>query len=127
MSRLTRILVVDDEPHILRMLKVLLSKHGYDVTVAIDGGDGLQRVRADRPDIVVLDANMPVFDGYELCRRIRDDESLSPQPYVLMLTAGGQAKDAEKAATAGVDEFMTKPFSPVQFAARLAEIQAGRA
>lgn len=122
-----RVLVVDDEPHIQRLLRIVLTKDGHEVTTASDGGEGLERVRQDRPHIIVLDANMPVLDGYEVCRRLREDITLDPRPYVLMLTAGGQAADAERATQAGVDEFTTKPFSPVQFGARIRAIAEGRA
>ena len=126
MTAPARILVVDDEPHILRLLRIVLAKDGHQVSTAEDGGEGLDRIRAERPDIVVLDANMPVLDGYEVCRQLRSEEGLDRQPYVLMLTAGGQAADAERATAAGVDEFMTKPFSPIQFGARVREILAER-
>ena len=122
MTSPARILVVDDEPHILRLLRIVLTKEGHHVTTAEDGGEGLDRIREEVPDIVVLDANMPVLDGYQVCLRVRADAGIDPQPYVLMLTAGGQATDAERAAAAGVDEFMTKPFSPIGFGARVREI-----
>jgi DNA-binding response OmpR family regulator len=119
-----RVVIVDDEPHIRRLLEVLMSKGGFAVTSAGDGAEGLERVRETCPRLVLLDANMPVMDGYEFCRRLRVEQTRNP-PYVIMLTAGGQVADAARARDAGVDEFMTKPFNPTDLLRRAKEVTAG--
>lgn len=116
------ILVADDEPHILLLVVISLRKDGYRILEAHDGGEALDVVRAERPDLLVLDAAMPHVTGYDVCAAVRADASLVPQPYVIMLTAAGQEADRRSAAEAGVDEFMTKPFSPSRLRARVREI-----
>ena len=118
-----RVVIVDDEPHIRRLLEVLMSKGGFDVTTAGDGAEGLERIREVRPALVLLDANMPVMDGYAMCRRLREDLG-GYGPYVIMLTAGGQVADAARAREAGVDEFITKPFNPTDLLRRAREVTA---
>jgi DNA-binding response OmpR family regulator len=117
------VVIVDDEPHIRRLLEVLMSKGGFDVTTAGDGVEGLERIREVRPALVLLDANMPIMDGYTMCRKLREDLA-ADGPYVIMLTAGGQVADAARARDAGVDEFMTKPFNPTDLLRRAREVTA---
>ena len=126
MSEAVRVVVVDDEPHIRRVLQVLMTRGGYEVAVASDGEDGLERVEELAPQLVLLDANMPRMDGYELARRIKGGESGDGRPHVIMLTASGHLADAEHARDAGVDEFMTKPFNPTELLGRVREILEGR-
>lgn len=116
------IVIADDEPHILRLLGMALTKGGFTVVTAVDGEEALARVREHHPVVLLLDGEMPRRDGYEVARAVREDAGISPQPRIIMLTAGGQPADAERAAAAGVDEFLTKPFSPRQLVARLREI-----
>jgi CheY-like chemotaxis protein len=107
-----QILVADDEPHMRRTLSFVLRRDGLAVEVAEDGDEALARARSLRPRVLIIDANMPGHSGYDVCRRLRQDGSLPIQPHVIMLTGGGQDADRERAQAAGVDEFMTKPFSP---------------
>jgi DNA-binding response OmpR family regulator len=113
----TPILVVDDEPYILRSLRYLLAREGYDVETASDGEEGLARVRETRPRLVFLDIMMPRMSGYEVCEQIKQDPSLA-ETYVIMLSARGQQSDRERGFLGGADEYMTKPFSPREVAAR---------
>ncbi len=106
-----RVMVVDDEPFILRSLVYVLKKEGYDVTSAEDGNDALAMIRQSKPEILFLDVMMPKMDGFELCRIIKSDPDLR-EIYVILLTAKGQAKDRECATQAGADEYITKPFRP---------------
>ena len=106
-----RVLIVDDEPHILRSLGFVLSRAGYEVLQARSGEDALQQVNEHEPELVFLDIMMPELDGYEVCRRIKKD-SEPPAPYVIMLTAKGLEGDRQTGIDAGADEYMTKPFSP---------------
>lgn len=91
--------------------------------MARDGGEALAAAAEERPDAIVLDAMMPVLDGYEVLRRIREDEALSGTP-VLMLTARKQERDIVGALELGANDFMVKPFIPEELAARLARLLA---
>jgi DNA-binding response OmpR family regulator len=107
-----KVLVVDDEPHVIRSLTFVLTKEGYDVSSASNGEDALAKIRALRPNLVFLDVMMPKKNGYEVCKELKKDPGLS-DIHVIMLTAKGQEADREQGLSAGADEFMTKPFSPV--------------
>jgi len=120
MSR--RVLVVDDSSTIRHLLTFALGQEGFEVSSASDGEQALRSIREQLPDLVITDAVMPVVTGYDLCRELRNDSSLSPQPHVIMITDSGQEVDRERAEEAGVDEFMTKPFSPSALRARVREI-----
>jgi len=117
-----RILVADDEPHIVRTLAFVLKKAGYSVASAGDGQEALTLARELTPHVMLVDAMMPGLDGYEVCRSLRSDHDLAFQPFVIMLTGSGQDADRDRALEAGVNEFMTKPFSPSKLLARLEEI-----
>jgi DNA-binding response OmpR family regulator len=116
------IVVVDDSRTAVHVLALALRQEGYTVETAEDGETGLALIRAVRPRLAFVDAEMPRVNGYELALAVRDDASLDPQPYLIMLTAGGQEADRERAEKAGVDEFMTKPFSPSQLRGRVREL-----
>jgi len=117
-----KILVVDDEPFILRTLTFVLRKEGYDIATAVNGEEAVAQIRALEPSLVFVDAMMPKKDGYQVTQEVRDDPTLTCQPYIIMLTARGQEADREKAERVGVDEFMTKPFSPSKVVARVQHI-----
>jgi two-component system, OmpR family, phosphate regulon response regulator PhoB len=118
-------LVADDDGVTRRVLTLLLQRQGYRVVVAVDGEGALRLVRDARPDVVFLDARMPAPDGYEVCRTIRAEAPSDAQPYVTMITAAGQDDDRERAVGVGVDEFLTKPFSPSHLSARLRALRGG--
>ena len=120
------ILVIDDEPYILRSLSYLLQREGYSVETASNGEEGLQRVRSLRPPLVFLDIMMPHMNGYEVCEQVKQDSSLE-HTYVIMLSAKGQQIDRERGLLGGADEYMTKPFSPREVALRVRTILAERA
>jgi DNA-binding response OmpR family regulator len=105
------VLVVDDEPHILRSLGFVLKKAGLHVLEARSGTEALEMVRRERPEVVFLDIMMPELDGYEVCRRIKASGELA-STYVIMLTAKGEETDRQRGLDAGADDYMTKPFSP---------------
>ena len=117
------ILVIDDEPYILRSLSYLLSREGYAVETATNGEEGLQRVRSLQPPLVFLDIMMPNMNGYEVCEQVKQDPSLA-DTYVIMLSAKGQQIDRERGLLGGADEYMTKPFSPREVAGRVRAILA---
>ena len=124
------ILVIDDEPYILRALSYLLAREGYKVETASNGEEGLQRVRELRPPLVFLDIMMPRMNGYEVCEQIKQDPALA-NTYVIMLSAKGQQVDRERGLLGGADEYMTKPFSPREVAEHvqglLAQLQSNEA
>ena len=120
------ILVIDDEPYILRSLSYLLAREGFDVQTAANGEEGLARVRSLRPPLVFLDIMMPYMNGYEVCEQVRQDPSLAGT-HVIMLSAKGQQIDRERGLLGGADEYMTKPFSPREVAQRVKTILSERA
>lgn len=105
------ILVVDDEPYILRSLSFVLERQGYTVVTASDGEDALDKIRKLRPSLVFLDIMLPRKNGYEICAAVREDPELHGT-YIVMLSAKGQQIDRERGMLGGADEYMTKPFSP---------------
>ena len=120
---MTRILVVDDEPNLVELLRGYLEHEGYDVAVAGDGPSGVRRAQQTQPDLVILDVMLPGFDGVEACRRIRRFSDA----YVLMLTARAEELDKIVGLTIGADDYVTKPFSPRELAARIrAMLRRGR-
>ena len=120
------ILVIDDEPYILRSLSYLLQREGYAVETASNGEEGLRRVRHLHPPLVFLDIMMPHMNGYEVCEQVKQDPNLDGT-YVIMLSAKGQQIDRERGLLGGADEYMTKPFSPREVAQRVRNILAERA
>lgn len=116
-----KILVVDDEPHLVRSLTFILQKEGYGVITAVDGEDALQKVRESKPDLMFLDVMMPKKNGYEVCHEIKNSPELK-DIYIIMLSAKGQVADREKGREVGADEFMTKPFSPMEVTAKVKQV-----
>src|SRR5262245_10327464 len=105
---MNRIVVIEDDPAILRGLSVNLRSQSYEVSSAADGEEGYRLVRQQQPDLVILDLMLPGLDGYEICRRLRRDGISTP---VLMLTAQDREADRVDGFDAGADDYVTKPFS----------------
>lgn len=105
-----RVLLAEDEPHIVESLTFLLERAGYDVDVKTDGRSALETALNETPTVLVLDVMLPELDGYEILRRIRADDRTKSLP-TLMLTAKGQREDRETAMDIGADMFITKPFA----------------
>ena len=112
------ILAVDDEPANLALLGKLLRHQGYDVVEASDGHEALSAVIAHQPDLVCLDVMMPLMDGIEVCRRLRNQSDLAGLP-ILLLTALNQPEDKARGLEAGANDFLSKPFDEIELAARL--------
>jgi two-component system KDP operon response regulator KdpE len=112
-----KILIVEDDSEFLNLTNTWLQNAGYEIITAGDRAEGMRRVYSSRPDLVLLDANIPKMDGWEVCRRIRD---MSDIP-VLMVTVNGQKSDRLKGFTLGADDYITKP---VDFHELIARIQA---
>lgn len=122
-----KILVVDDEPYLLRSLSFVLNKEGYVVETATDGEEGISKYESFDPDVVFLDLMMPKKDGYELCHSIRNDPKYRGRsPYIIILTCKGQDVDRYKGFLEGADDYVTKPFSPADIVARLREHLDGK-
>ena len=115
MSEPRRILVVDDEPQITRVLRRSLATHGYEVQVASDGEEALTTFAAWKPDLVVTDLSMPHLGGLELCRRLR---AVSPVP-IIVLSVKGEERTKVEALDAGADDYVSKPFGMDELLARV--------
>ena len=115
MSERRRILVVDDEPQLTRVLRTGLTSHGYDVRVAADGNAALQTFGDWPPDLVLTDLSMPETDGLELCRRLR---RVSQVP-IVVLSVRGEERTKVEALDAGADDYVTKPFGMDELLARI--------
>ena len=111
-----KILVVDDDTNICELLRLYLTKEGYQVTTANDGEEGLDKFNQVKPDMVLLDVMMPKMDGLEVCRRIRMSNA---QVGIIMLTARTQEMDKVTGLMTGADDYVTKPFSPAELTARV--------
>ena len=106
------ILVVDDEPSIRELVRFTLEDERVAIVEASDGVEALEKARAARPELILLDVHMPRLDGIEACRRLRTDATQSGARIVL-LTAAGQEADRARGLAAGADDYLTKPFSPL--------------
>ncbi|HET7376059.1 MAG TPA: response regulator, partial [Anaerolineae bacterium] len=113
-----RILVVDDDKEIVRIVRAYLEKAGYSVLTANDGETALHIIRSDRPDLVVLDLMMPNRDGWSVARLVRADEALAKIP-IVMLTARVETDDKILGLDIGADDYIPKPFNPNEVVARV--------
>ena len=111
-----KILVVDDDANICELLRLYLTKEGYQVTVANDGEEGLEKFNAVKPDMVLLDVMMPRMDGFEMVRRIRQTDKLTP---VLFLTARSAINDVVEGFELGANDYLKKPFGMQELIVRL--------
>jgi DNA-binding response OmpR family regulator len=118
-----RILIADDEPNIVISLEFLMKREGYDVSIAIDGAEAIDKIRAEPPDLVLLDVMMPKKSGFEVCQEIKSDPSLQ-QVRILMLTAKGRDTEVAKGLALGADAYVTKPFSTKELVERVRSMLA---
>jgi two-component system alkaline phosphatase synthesis response regulator PhoP len=112
---MSKILVIDDEPGIIKLITAYLKPEGYEVLTASDGESGLKAARAFKPDLVLLDVMLPGLDGIELLARLRRESDV----YVILLTARTEETDKVVGLTVGADDYVTKPFSPRELVARI--------
>ena len=105
-----KVLIADDEQNIVISLEFLLRREGFEVLVASDGEEALDKVRAEKPDLVLLDVMMPKMNGFDVCQALRADPDLAGTR-ILMLTAKGRETEVSKGLGLGADAYMTKPFS----------------
>jgi len=115
------VLVVDDEPFILRSLSFVLERAGFVVRQARNGDEALEELRDARPRVAILDVMMPKRSGFEVCEIVKGDPDLRGT-YVILLTAKGQESARDRGIQAGADEYMTKPFSPSRIVERVSEV-----
>ena len=119
-----RILVVEDEESLLKLESILLSSKGYNVTGVMDGKSALEEVMAHRPDLVILDIMLPEIDGFEVCRRIKENPATSTIP-VVMLTAKKNSQDVARGAEVGANAYLTKPFKSAKVIEVIEELLGG--
>jgi DNA-binding response OmpR family regulator len=109
-----RILVVDDDPDLVELLRKKLDLEGFECLVAEDGHSGLELAKKEKPDLIVLDLMLPGMDGYKICRLLKFDDRYKHIP-IIMLTARTRTEDRTLGAETGVDLYVTKPFSMKEF------------
>jgi DNA-binding response OmpR family regulator len=112
------VLIADDDRDIVRFVELNLRLEGFEVLVALDGQDALDKALDLRPSLILLDTMMPRLDGYEVCSRLRDAQPGAPIP-VIMLTAKSLEADRAMAFTAGADDWVTKPFDPADLVSKV--------
>jgi two-component system alkaline phosphatase synthesis response regulator PhoP/two-component system response regulator VicR len=120
-----KVLVCDDERHIVRLIQVNLERQGYTVVTAFDGKEGLEKIRSEKPGLVVLDVMMPYMDGFEVLKTIRREPETENLP-VIMLTAKAQDKDVFEGYHYGADMYLTKPFNPMELVTFVKRIAQGQ-
>src|SRR3546814_8091727 len=118
------VLVVEDDPVILRLLEVNFELEGFNVLAAHDGAEGIELARAEHPDVIISDIMMPKVSGLELVQAVKGDPDLAATP-IILLSAKAQSADLKSGLDAGADDYATKPFEPPDLVDRLHEI--GRA
>ena len=121
-----KILLVDDHPEILRLLQFALRNAGHTLFTAADGGAALEAIRAERPDVIVLDVVMPVLDGFRVLNRVKTDPELC-NTVVIMLTARSHSEDVTLGLDIGADYYLCKPFRPEEIASLIRRIFETRA
>lgn len=127
LQRKAKILAVDDEKHIVRLVQVNLERAGYEVHVAYDGREALEKVPQVNPDLIVLDVMMPHMDGFTVLKTLKQNPDTRDIP-VIMLTAKAQDADVFKGWQSGVDSYLTKPFNPLElisFVQRILDAKSG--
>jgi DNA-binding response OmpR family regulator len=117
-SMTPKVLVAEDEPHLLKLVKFRLEREGYQVLTATDGETALKVARNEHPDLCVLDVMMPKRSGFDVLCEIRADESCADMK-VILLTARAGGRDAEVGLSLGADDYLAKPFSPHELRARV--------
>lgn len=109
MPERARILLVDDEPSVVRMIQKRLDNAGYEVLVAMDGEEGFRKAKEDKPDLIILDLMLPKLNGYEICLMLKKDSRYKKIP-IVMFSAKAQPKDVEQGLECGADAYVRKPF-----------------
>lgn len=117
-----KILVIDDEIDLLKMVVVRLKKLGYDVVQAVDGEKGLEMMRSQIPDLVLLDLRMPIIDGYQVCQSKKSDDTIKNIPVILFTASFSSKFISEKVQELGANDYITKPFDAKELLAKIKKI-----
>ncbi len=118
MADSAKVLVIDDEPTILELLRINFEMEGFEVVSAPDGHAGLEKARDNQPDLIISDIMMPGFDGLELLNALRADPTTAEIP-VILLSAKAQKADVQRGLDLGADDYVTKPFDPLELLDRV--------
>ncbi len=116
-----KVLVVDDDPNLIKALTVLLKKEGYDIDTATDGEEAIEKVQEVSPKVMFLDIMMPKKDGFEVCQEVKGSPDTS-DTYIIMLSAKAQEEDVKKGIDVGADEYITKPYSIKQILEKVQDL-----
>ena len=108
-----KILVIEDDPVVARLMQYTLTKHGYEVQTASNGLEGLRKARQERPDLIILDVMLPGIDGYEICHRLRAEPRTSAIP-IMIYSAKGQEDDLAAGQRVGANDYLMKPAEPYE-------------
>lgn len=119
-----RVMIVEDEPHIVESLSFIFRREGWDVDSALDGTTAIERLLSKPPDVLLLDIMLPPLSGFEVLKQVRREPTLQFLP-VIVLTAKGQEKDRHTALQLGADIFLTKPFANRDIVRQVRELAAG--
>jgi DNA-binding response OmpR family regulator len=124
---MTKILAVDDEPDVLGLVQTKLEKAGFEVSLATNGQEAVEKALAEKPDLIIMDVMMPKLDGLSACTQIKKEMGDSA-PIIILLTARGQESDVVEGLSSGADDYMVKPFAPRELVARVnvALMKAGK-
>lgn len=117
----SKILIIEDDPGILRYLSYIVERQGYQTITAANGLEALRKVAQEKPDLLVLDVMLPGIDGFEICHRLRDDAATANLP-IIIVSAKGQDTDRAAAMQVGANEFFTKPVDRVALLSKIAEL-----
>src|SRR6186713_1289711 len=119
-----KILVVDDDPNVQRLLQYTLKQEGYEVVSAVDGAEGFRLWGAELPDMILLDVMLPKLDGYQVAQKIRAEEAEGSHIPIIMLTAEREVEQKVRGLRAGADDYLIKPFHPAELLARIKSLLA---
>src|SRR3712207_5445723 len=119
-----RILVVDDDPNVQRLLTFTLKQEGYDIVIATDGAEGVRLWQNEHPDLILLDIMLPKLDGYQVAAKIRAEEGSAAHVPIIMLTAEADVEQKVRGLRAGADDYQVKPFHPAELLARIKSLLA---
>lgn len=120
-----KILIVDDETDMVEMIKMRLEAADYQIAAAYDGQEALDKVKSDRPDLIILDLMLPKIDGYKVCRMLKFDEKYKNIP-IVMFTARAQENDRKLGQEVGADAYITKPFEPAVLMGKIKDLLEGQ-
>jgi two-component system alkaline phosphatase synthesis response regulator PhoP len=120
-----KILIVDDEEALIRLVTLYLKYHSYEVISAIDGQEGLEKAKTEKPDLIVLDLMLPKMDGYKVCGLLKKDTRYAKIP-IILFTAKAQEKDIKLGEEVGANAYITKPFEPEVLLSKIEELIGGK-